>query len=127
MKTDAECQRVEAIEPREVMGLPEESQLLIQIIRYVCEVPDATCSGYGQRVLESHLTGHLDQPTFVWSIDDWEIQKVIGDEASAVVYVDLVGAGDTDDIAHETLAMKKVGNVWYVSEQMVNEPRPTAP
>lgn len=126
-KSDSECQRVEALSAAQLDELPQESQLLIQIVRFTCEFPDAGCSEYGERVLRSQLAERLDEVDYTWAIEDWKIKKVIGDQKSAVVYVDITRPGDRLQMSHETMAMKKVSGSWYISEPLLDAESPRVP
>jgi hypothetical protein len=120
-RSPAECGRLDSqhLDDQRLDKLRVEARLLVQIVRFSCAHPQGGCALYGERVLESHLAAKLDASTFRWRNGDWTIRKVMGDHDEAVVYVEL-GAQTGQKAAFETLAMKRVGDQWFVAESFVD-------
>lgn len=102
------CERLDEISNEEIDSAPDELRFLLQVVRFRCEKPKAACEDYGERTLSDALeTSELSQA----SITGWKVQKFLGDDGSAVAYVDVqteVG------VIPRAVKLRKVGEVWLV-------------
>ncbi|MFW5968257.1 MAG: hypothetical protein ACOCV2_12100 [Persicimonas sp.] len=115
--TDEECERLADLSAADLERLETEAHLLVQMVRFFCEEPEGGCEAYGERVLESHMeTSEQRGETTQFSFDDFDLQKVVGDQDKAVVYVDLTGSGEEPGAAHETFEMRRHDGEWFVTE-----------
>jgi hypothetical protein len=121
-RSEAECARLSEAKDERLDELSAEARLLVQIVRFSCQHPDGDCADYGQRVLRSHLAAEFEASTFRWRGGGWTIRKVMGDDAEAVVYVDL-RAADSQEAAFETLRMKRINDQWFVAESFADNER----
>lgn len=113
--TEEECERLASLGAADLERFDTEARLLVQMVRFFCESPDGDCDEYGARVLESHMeTSEKHGGATLFSFDDFELKKVVGDDDRAVVYVDLRDSGDEE--AHETFEMRRHDDEWYVAE-----------
>jgi len=94
-------------------GAADETVLLAQVTRHVCETPDAGCIGYQERVAKAQIAGSArwgDPP------ERAEVRsvRVEGDEASARVEF-MYAAGRTE---RRTVKVVRVMGTWRVVDRM---------
>ncbi|MGM0559317.1 MAG: hypothetical protein ACQEVA_23235 [Myxococcota bacterium] len=112
------CEDARALGNDALARLDDQARLAAQMLKVICEEPDATCADYSRRVLEAQRDRWA---TWTQTLQRFEIQRTIGDPDEAVVYVDVYAAprGEPD---HRTLRMRKVGGSWYVSNALLQRP-----
>ncbi len=121
-RSEAECERVEKLGEAQLGELEPEARFIVQLVRFACEQPEAGCADYGQRVVESHLNQLArSDGASRWAVADFRIQRVLGGDEEAVVYVDLFSKADAARASHATIGMRKVGDKWVVAEPLRDE------
>lgn len=106
----AQAKRVTSPDSNE--PLDDELELLMQVTRFVCEVPQGDCLSYGKMVFYSQVE---QQPLFIERPQSVKIHKIINKKDQAVAYVDLVYAADGPlKIQPRTMSLKLVKGKWLV-------------
>ena len=109
--TQERCDAIGAINAETATELPDEARLLVQIQRTLCEDKQATCVSYATKLLQSQFET-TPRPT------KYELKKVMGDESTAVVYVDLT---TTSGVEHRVIQMKPIDGKWRVTQGLFSE------
>jgi len=104
-----QCARVRGLGADDLADMPDEARLLVQVVRVVCDDPNATCKDYARFVFDRTVTaqaafGHLQR---------WDVRKIIGDQTRAAAYVDLQVEGHT--IRHRTIRLRRLADGWVVT------------
>ncbi len=104
-----DCGELRAMSNADLVELPDELRLAVQVSRWTCENPAGSCRDYSRSVFEHALDGH---PLVVNKPGGATIRRIVGDESHAAAYVDIT----TDSgVQHVTLQMKHVGSGWRVA------------
>lgn len=103
-RDEAECGRVAEVTGEDLQKLPDELRLALQVAEFTCRNPDGTCLDFARESFE-HASEKIE-------LEAWSIRELIGDDATAVGYVDLTLKGGK--VERRTIALKKVGNDWRV-------------
>lgn len=106
----AQAKRLTSPESNE--PLDDELELLMQVTRFVCEVPQGDCLSYGKMVFYSQLE---QQPLFIERPQSVKIHKIMGKEDKAVAYVELTyGSGASLKVEPRTLNLRLIKGKWFV-------------
>ncbi|MFP4600127.1 MAG: hypothetical protein ACOC9W_00215 [Persicimonas sp.] len=121
-RSQAECERVEKLGEAQLGELEPEARFIVQLVRFACEEPESGCADYGRRVVESRLNqlARSDSASR-WAVADYRIQRVLGGDGEAVVYVDLFSKADAARATHATIGMREIGGEWVVTEPLRDE------
>lgn len=118
-KTERDCRDVQKFGPRRRADLKEDEELLVQILRFTCEMPDGTCIDYARKVFETQMP----KSEFWARVANFEIAKVRAEDAEADVYVDYWrGERQAAEVHRRTLEMVRHEGKWYVSNTFGAEP-----
>ncbi len=109
--TQDRCDAVSSIKADTAKSLPDEARLLVQIQRTLCEDKQTTCVSYASKLLRSQFEA-TPRPT------RYEVKKVMGDESTAVVYVDLTTA---NGVQHRVIQLKPIDGKWRVTQGLFSE------
>jgi hypothetical protein len=109
------CEQARALTNAQLARLDDKARLAAQMLKVVCEEPDATCADYSRRVLEAQRDGWVG---WTLTLQRFEIQRVLGDQDRAVVYVDTYNT-PRGNPEHRTLEMTKVDGRWYVATDLL--------
>jgi hypothetical protein len=102
------CASLDEVSASEVDSAPDELRFLLQVVRFRCERPNATCSEYGGSALaEGARTSSLWQG----NVESWTVRKRIGDDSQAVVYVDILVNGET---VNRSVKLRRHKESWRV-------------
>lgn len=112
------CANLEAVTGDELEEAPDQLRFLLQVVRFRCESPVATCRDYGARALQDGLTAST-----LWSArpTGWTLRKFIGDDDNAVAYVDIETAGQT---LHRAVRMTRQDGEWRVRSGLLEGGEP---
>lgn len=108
--TAEDCQRVRALTATDLDAMRDELRLAVQVTGWVCEHPQDDCTSYARLVFEQALQADPLVETPPKSVT---IQRVLGDESTAVAYVDLVRADG--EVEHLTLQLRNIGDGWRIA------------
>lgn len=115
-KTAADCRDVRALPHSKRSALKDDAELLVQILRFVCEHPDGGCVDYAREVFATHLP----TTTFWKSLGDWEIRRVKHNKEEnpgrATVYLD-IRPRDGGEVQHRSIQLRRVDGRWLVGDQ----------
>jgi len=110
-KTETDCEDVRNFGPERRAELKQDAEFLVQILRFVCEMPEGTCVDYARKVFESQVP----RSEFWAGVANYEIAKVRADGEEADVYVEYWrGKRDGAEVDRETLEMVRHEDDWYV-------------
>jgi hypothetical protein len=114
------CADAQALSNAALARLDDRARLAAQMLKVVCEEPEATCADYSRRVLEAQRDRWA---TWTQTLQRFEIQRTLGDDGEAVVYVDIyaVPRGDPE---HRTLRMHNISDDWYVADPLLENAKP---
>jgi len=113
-KTEQDCRDVRSFGPSRRAALEEDAELLVQILRFTCEMPEGTCVDYARKVFETQLP----KSDFWAGVANFEISKVRAEGGEADVYVDYWrGERSSAEVERRTLEVKRHDGSWYVTDQ----------
>lgn len=111
-RTDAECERARKITDAQGLEIDDQTALLVQTMRFVCEQPQGRCHDYARRVMKSTVES---SPYWATRLQGWTVHKFLpkGDDA-ATAYIDLMYPAPVGT-QRETLELRKTPLGWRVS------------
>jgi hypothetical protein len=112
-KTPKRCAEIKSMSKKVFIGLSDEAKLTAKIARFSCRDSVKSCETFSTELLKESL----DSMKWMKQVKGYKIKRTIGDEASAVVYVEFAGAFG---VKRSALKFKKISSTWLLKSGLQN-------